>query len=96
MIVQPPASSSSVLLARFLITVIVIRPECQGAKWHPICRIGQAAKGSFGVLQSQIAVVQYVHAHSAKVFSPVFQGSKFKVFYLHLILVDIVILTDIK
>lgn len=93
MIVQPPASSSSVLPARFLITVIVIRPECQGAKWHPICRIGQAAKGSFGVLQSQIAVVQYVHA---QVFSPVFQGSKFKVFYLHLSLVDIVILTDIK
>lgn len=64
MIVQPPALSNSVLPARFLITVIVIRPECQGAKWHPICRIGQAAKGSFGVLQSQIAVVQYVRTRT--------------------------------
>lgn len=91
MIARPP---SSVLPARFLITVIVIRPECQGAKWHPICRIGQAAKGSFGVLQSQIAVVPYVR--SAKAFSPVLQGQKFKVFYSHSSLVDIVILTDRK
>lgn len=33
---------------KFLITVTVIRPECQQGQGCPICRIGTAAKGSFG------------------------------------------------
>lgn len=65
-----------VWITKFLIRVIVIRPECERAKGLQSVGLEQQRRAALGALQSQIDVVQCLATvHCVKSFSPIWTTS---------------------